>query len=136
MRKSKYLVGERDAGLATFSASNDGDSRSRDLRGAVYDGSNDPVFRCAVTSETGTADLDITIQDSEDGVNFDNTGLTFTQITAAGSYSKTLGGQRLRRFVRVNTVIGGGGSYATAKIWVEYTESRASGAPAGNPTES
>ena len=128
--KSLYFHGTRAAG-ATLSTT--ATTASKDLRSAIQTLAGGVVVRAQMGTETGTADVDIDIEDSDDNVSFSKRA-GFTQITAAGSYSKDPG-VRLRRFVRLVITVAGGGSYAATRVWLEYSEGRESGAMAGNPRQ-
>ncbi len=130
--KSKYLVGTRAAGIV-FATGTAGTSQSRDLASAVQTIAGGPVFRCQTGTRNGTGVLDIDIYDSEDGQTFNKRG-SFTQIIAAGTNSKDLG-IRLRRFVRVVTILTSGTGFDDTKVWVEYVENRESGNAAGGIRE-
>lgn len=130
--KRKYLVGTREASI-TFATGTAGTSRSRSLQSAVQTNTGGPIFRCHTGTRNGSGVLDIDIYDSEDGLNF-NKRASFTQITAAGDYAKDPG-VRLAPIVRVVTILTSGTGFDDTKVWVEFAESRESGAPAGNPRE-
>jgi hypothetical protein len=128
--KSKYFKGTRAAG-SDFTATET--TQSRDFAGAVQTNSGGIIIRANIGTKTGTPTLDIDIYDSEDNLVWTKRA-SFTQITAAGDYSKDPG-VRLRRFVRLVLTLGSTTSYAACRIWAEYVEDRTSGTPAGNPRE-
>lgn len=130
--KRKYLVGTRAASI-TFASGTAGTSRARSLQSAVQTIAGGPIFRCHTGTRNGSGVLDIDIYDSEDGLNFHKRG-SFTQITAAGDYQKDLG-FRLAPIVRVVTILTSGTGFDDTRVWVDFTEDRSSGAPAGNPRE-
>src|SRR5262245_24504422 len=100
--KTKYFFGTRSGADVTFSSSNDGVTQSRDLASAIQGATGGVIIRAKTGTRNGSGVLDIDIYDSEDGQNFDKVA-SFTQITAAGQYSKDPG-RRLRRFVRVDMI--------------------------------
>lgn len=130
--KSKFLLGTRTAGIV-FSSSTDGVTQSRDLASAIQTETAGVLFRCRTGTRNGSGVLDIDIYDSEDGLNFAKVA-SFTQITAAGTYLKAPG-VRMRRFVRVDAILTSGTGFDDTAIWVEFTEGRESGVPAGSIRE-
>lgn len=130
--KAKYLVGTRAAGI-TFASGTAGASQSRDLASAIQTETAGVLFRCRTGTRNGSGVLDIDIYDSEDGLTF-NKVTSFTQITAAGTYLKAPG-VRMRRFVRVTTILTSGTGFDDTAVWVEYTEGRESGHAAGGIRE-
>lgn len=128
--KSKYFKGTRAAG-SDFTATET--TQSRDLGSAVQSLTGGVIFRANIGTKTGSPTLDIDIYDSEDNLVWTKRA-SFTQITAAGDYSKDPG-VRLRRFVRLILTLGSTTSYAACRIWAEYVENRESGQPAGTIRE-
>ena len=130
--KTKFLLGERGAPIV-FSSSTDGVTRSRDLSSAVQTATGGVLVRAKTGTRNGSGVLDIDIYDSDDGLNFDLVA-SFTQITAAGQYTKDPG-VRLRAFVRANAILTSGTGFDDTAIWVQYVESRESGHAAGGIRE-
>lgn len=130
MVKSKYTFGTRAAGVLWDATQN---TTVKDLRGAIQTAAGGIVARIKTGTRNGSGVMDANIEDSDDGVNF-NAVASFTQITAAGSYSKDPA-RPLRRFVRLATTLTSGTSFSACQMWFEYREDRSSGAPAGGVTE-
>lgn len=135
VRKSKNLIGSADTPLA-MTTSNDGTHAGKNMKGMVQSTGRSPIFRASVTGKSGTnPTLDLAIYDSADGVNFHDTGIAFTQITANGGYSKDPG-RPLRPYVRLESLIGGTNTPTyTVHAWIEFEEGREGGA-VGSATES
>ncbi len=72
------------------------------------------------TEDSGTATVDITIQSSNDRVNWFTTGTTYTQLAATGSETKSIATGVFHRFIRFDMNFTGSGQwdldmYVTAK---------------------
>lgn len=133
--KSKYFLGNRNGTpLVVFSASNDGLTQSRDLASAIETETAGVIFRVKTGTRNGSGVLDVDVYDSENGQDFAKVA-SFTQITAAGQYSKAPG-VRVRRFVKLDLILTSGTGFDDTRAWVEYVEGRESGSPSGSIRES
>ena len=124
----KFIWGSRDAGV-TFDTT--GAGTGKDLRGC-----SDITFGIELATAAGTnPTVDAKVQHSDDGSNWYDAGISFTQMTAIGGYAK-VPDRPLMRFVRLYFTIGGTSTPSyVMRAWVAFTQSRAGGC-SGVATES